>query len=204
MNVGLTGGIASGKSTVVQMFADKGALILDFDQIARFVQEPGQPAWSKLVDFFGSIIINDNGTINRTKLGEIVFQDKHKRDKLNNIIHPLIFQEWERLMAQIRDNQDQAIVISDIPLLFEVNAQDKFDLIVLVYASVEQQMERLRKRNGCDIEEARRRIGSQLAIDSKLPRADIVIDNSSSLEETMRRVNEVWKELKSRVSVKDK
>lgn len=199
LNVGLTGGIASGKSIVVQLLADKGALIIDFDHLTRYVEEPGRPAWSELVSFFGREIIQDDETINRKKLGEIVFHNPQKLARLNAIVHPLIFQEWKRRLAVIRENNCGKIVISDVPLLIETGAQKEFDLVVLVYAPPWQQLERLRIRNGYSDEEARQRLASQLSIDLKVPYADIIIDNSSSLEKTSERVDALWEELKKRV-----
>lgn len=198
LNVGLTGGIASGKSIVVQLLADKGAVIIDFDHLTRYVEEPGRPAWRELVSFFGREIIKDDETINRRKLGEIVFQDPQKLARLNALVHPLIFQEWQRRLAVLREHNCGAIVVSDIPLLIETGAQKDFDLTVLVYAPPWQQLERLRIRNGYNAEEARLRLASQLPIDFKVPYADIIIDNSSSLEKTSERVDAVWEELKKR------
>ncbi len=196
LHVGLTGGIASGKSTVLQLFVEKGACVVDLDQLARYVEEPGRPAWHALVDVFGKDILNDDGTINRSRLGEIVFQDEQKRTRLNEIVHPFIFQEWERRLAALNDYDCEAIVISDMPLLFEIGAEGYFDRIIVVYASPEQQLQRLIERNNLSPEQARMRLESQLAIDSKVPLADYVIDNSSSREEMQERVDEVWDELK--------
>jgi dephospho-CoA kinase len=198
LNVGLTGGIASGKSMVVQLLANKGALIIDFDHLTRYVEEPGRPAWSELVSYFGREIIQDDETINRRKLGEIVFHNSRKLARLNAIVHPLIFQEWKRRLAVLQDNNCGEIVISDIPLLIETGTQKECDLIVLVYAPPWQQLERLRIRNGYNDEEARQRLASQFPIDLKIPYADIIIDNSSSLEKTGERVDAVWEELKKK------
>jgi len=196
LNVGLTGGIASGKSMVVQLLADKGALIIDFDHLTRHVEEPGRPAWTELISFFGREIVKDDETINRKKLGEIVFQNPKKLAKLNAIVHPLIFREWKRRLAVLQENNCGEIVISDIPLLIETGAQKDFDLIVLVYIPPWQQLERLIIRNGYSAAEALQRLDSQFPIDLKVPYADIIIDNSSSLEKTSKRVDAVWKELK--------
>jgi len=198
LNVGLTGGIASGKSMVVQLFAEKGAQIIDFDHLTRYVQEPGQPGWQELVNYFGYAIINDDETINRRKLGEIVFQDPLQLAELNAILHPLIFQEWKHRLAMLRENSAGKVVISDIPLLIETDAKKDFDLIILVYAPPQQQLERLKIRNGYTDGEARQRLASQLPIDLKVPYADIIIDNSFSLEKVSQRVNAVWEELKKK------
>jgi dephospho-CoA kinase len=199
LNAGLTGGIATGKSMVVQLLAGRGARIIDFDHLTRYVQEPGRPAWNELVSFFGWEIIKDDNTINRRKLGEIVFQNPEKLARLNAIVHPLIFQEWRHRLAVLQKENSTAIVISDIPLLIETGQQKDFDLVILVYAPTWQQLARLRARNGYSAEEARQRLASQLPVDLKIPYADIIIDNSSTLEKTSERVNEVWEELKKRM-----
>jgi dephospho-CoA kinase len=199
LNVGLTGGIATGKSMVVQLLADKGALIIDFDHLTRYVQEPGQPAWKELVSYFGPEIIQDDQTINRRKLGKMVFSDPQKLACLNAIVHPLIFQEWRHRLTVLREKYGTGIVISDIPLLIETGEQKDFDLIVLVYAPPDQQLERLRIRNGYTMEEAKQRLASQLPIDQKVAYADIVIDNSSSPEKTSKQVDALWEELNKKM-----
>ncbi len=199
LNVGLTGGIASGKSTVAAMFQDKGAAIIDFDVLAHKVQEPGQPAWKPILNFFGRGILNDDDTINRGKLGRIVFQDRDKLTKLNEIVHPFLFEEWRRLIAAIQKKTPNVIIISDIPLLIEIGAQNSVELVILVYISNSQQVERLMMRNGSDREESLSKIASQLPMDDKIPYADIVIDNSFSLDKTRQKVDEIWVELNKRL-----
>lgn len=202
LNVALTGGIASGKSTVVRLLAEQGAHIIDFDELTRYVQEPGRPALQALVDFFGQEIVNVDGTINRTKLGAMVFQDRRKLTTLNEIVHPLIFREWERRLAALQEEKTPAVVISDIPLLIEGGSHKRFDLVLLVYATPAQQLARLTARNGCTPAEARLRLRAQLPIDAKIPHADYVIDNSHSVEETRKRTLEVWAELAKRALMK--
>jgi len=201
LNVALTGGIASGKSTVVELLREKGAAIIDFDELTRYVEEPGRPAWQALVDFFGKEILHDDGTINRGRLGAIVFADAGKLAKLNKIVHPFVFREWKRRLKELTVDTSPAIIISDIPLLYEGGSQKRFDLVILVYAAPEQQLARLTARNGCTPAEAGLRLRAQLPIDVKVPHADYVIDNSASLEETRRRTDEVWTELKKRTLV---
>lgn len=198
LNVGLTGGIASGKSTVAGMLQEKGAFLVDFDVLTHKVEEPGQPAWKAIVGFFGVEILSDDGTINRSKLGAVVFRNREKLARLNEIVHPLLFREWRRRLSAIQAKKPEAIIISDIPLLIEINAQNLVDLIILVYASPRQQVERLISRNGCTSEEAFQRLASQVPIDEKISQADIVVDNGASLEETRRAVDELWTVLISR------
>jgi len=195
LHVGLTGSIACGKTTVARMFVDKGAFHIDLDQVAHEVEEPDQPAWSQIVDFFGLGILNPNRTIDRAKLGAIVFQDRGKLAKLNSIVHPAVVDAWHRRIDEIKRIKPDAIILSDNPLLFETGMQSMFDLILIVYISPEEQVDRLMKRNGCSREEAERRIASQMSIDDKRPLAEIVIDNQATPEETRKIVDRVWGDL---------
>jgi dephospho-CoA kinase len=196
LNVGLTGGIATGKTTVAGMFQEKGADLIDFDVLTRYAEEPDRPAWKAIVDFFGTGVLNSDRTINRGKLGAIVFQDRAKLAKLNDIVHPLVFREWRLCIAGIQKTKPDAVVISDIPLLIETNSQKLVDVVILVYATPERQLERLLARDGCTREDALNRLASQLPIDEKIPHAHMIIDNSSSWEETRRCVDAIWEELK--------
>jgi len=195
LNVGLTGGIASGKSTVAKMFESKGAYLIDLDKLAHIVEEPGQIAWKAIVDSFGTDILNEDRTINRIKLGLIVFPDREKLSRLNSIVHPAVFEEWRRRIEHIRGKNTEAIIISDIPLLIEVGMQNQVDVVVLVYISPEDQIERLMDRNGVSRVDAERRLSAQMPIDEKISHADFVIDNRGSLEKTEIAVNTVWEEL---------
>ncbi len=192
MNVGLTGGIASGKSTVAGMFQKKGAYLIDFDVMVRSLEEPGAPAWKRIVEGFGSKILNEDGTINRQNLGAIVFCNKERLEKLNRIVHPVVFEEWEKQLTDINRKIPNAIVVSDIPLLIEVGKVDAVDLVVLVYISQKEQIRRLINRDGCSHGEALTRIESQMPIDKKLWYSDFVVDNGGSLEETAEQVNDIW------------
>lgn len=198
LRAGLTGGIASGKSTVGRMLRGKGAFLIDFDKLTHFVEEPDRPAWEAIVASFGSDILNDDRTIDRKKLGAIVFQDKEKLAMLNDMVHPAVFAEWKRNVAEIERIYPRAIVISDIPLLFEVGLQKMLDVVIVVYISPGDQIQRLIRRNGCSREEAHVRLASQMPIDSKISLADFVIDNSGSLEATGNTVDAVWEELLAR------
>jgi len=195
LNVGLTGGIASGKSTVAKMFQEKGAYLIDFDGLAHYVEEPDRPAWKAIVEHFGADILNEDRTINRAELGLIVFADQEKLSLLNSIVHPAVFEEWRRRIDDIYVKDPCAVVISDVPLLIEVGMQDLVDVVILVHVSPEEQVHRLIERSGCSREEAARRLDSQMPIDEKIPYADIVIENHGSLEMTRRIVDDVWKDL---------
>ncbi|MBP8979772.1 MAG: dephospho-CoA kinase [Syntrophobacterales bacterium] len=198
LNVGLTGGIASGKSTVAQMLVELGAVHIDFDTLAHQVEMPGEPAWQELVTVFGREILNGDETINRTALGELVFRDAARRELLNAIVHPAVFAAWHRQLADIGKRTPHAVVLADIPLLFEVGAEGMVDLVLLVYIPPAEQLRRLMARNGYTRPEAEARLASQMSIDAKLARADIVIDNRGTIGETRRRVAAVWEELRER------
>ncbi|MBE9546025.1 MAG: dephospho-CoA kinase [Proteobacteria bacterium] len=198
MNVGLTGGIASGKSTVAKMFREKGAYLIDFDVLVYSLEEPGAPAWEKIVESFGSEILRDDRTIDREKLGAIIFNDSEKREKLNSIVHPLVFEEWERQISNIKKENPDAVIVSDIPLLIEVGRVDAVDVVVLVYVSAEEQVRRLMRRDRYSREEALVRLDSQMPIDEKLRYADFVINSGGSPEETREQVDDIWGRLLER------
>ncbi|MCX5848890.1 MAG: dephospho-CoA kinase [Deltaproteobacteria bacterium] len=195
LNVGLTGGIACGKSTVAKMFVSYGAHLIDFDRLAHEAQEPERPAWKKVVDSFGKEILLSDKKIDRVKLGNIVFADKKKLITLNNIVHPLVYQSWHVRLEKIGKKENHAIVLSDVPLLFEGNMQHLFDLTILVLITPEEQIRRLIARNRVNKEEAEKRLNSQMPINEKRALADIVIDNKGSVSETEKRVEHVWQEL---------
>jgi dephospho-CoA kinase len=204
LNVGLTGGIACGKSTVAKMFVHKGAHLIDFDGLAHEVQEPGKPAWKEVVNHFGEGILQPDKKIDRVKLGNIVFADKEKLIELNNIVHPLVYQEWHARLDKIGKKEKHSIVLSDVPLLFEGNMQHLFDLTILVLIAPKEQIHRLMARNGVSKEQAGKRLKSQMPINEKIALADIVIDNEGSITETEKRVGQVWKELLKREENKRK
>ena len=193
--VGLTGGIATGKSSIAAMFERRGAHVIDFDVLARVVVEPGKPAWNDIVDFFGSSVLNEDRTLNRAKVGDIVFADKGKRRALEGFIYPRISEEYARLLGEINDGDPDAIVLADVPLLIETGMKGLFEKIIVVYAPREQQMERLIHRDGLDREAAMRRLEAQMPIEDKLKHADYVVRNSGSLEEAEIEVDGIYKSL---------
>jgi dephospho-CoA kinase len=195
LNVGLTGGIACGKSTVGQMFIRHGAHLIDFDQLAHNVEKPGQPAWEKIVQSFGEDILLPDKNIDRYKLAQIVFADFQKLKTLNGIVHPYVSNEWKALLEKIEKKEKNAIVLSDVPLLFEEKMQHLFDLTLLVLISPAQQIQRLIARNGLSRDEARKRLMNQMPIGEKARLADIVVDNQKTVAETQIKVEEVWQKL---------
>ena len=198
LNVGLTGGIASGKSTVARMFVALGAHLIDFDKLAHEVQEPGKTAWQEIIKYFGDGILNQDDTINRNRLSQIVFTDRKKLEALNNIVHPLVFNLWQERLDEIKKQEKHAIVLSDVPLLFEGKTQDLFDLTMLILISPEEQISRLIERNSVSHEDAEQRLKSQMPIADKIGLADIVIDNQSDVSQTEKKVAEIWQQLKAR------
>ncbi len=184
MIIGLTGSIATGKSTVANMIKELGIPVIDADKIAREVVEPGEPAYEQIVNQFGQGILFPDGTLDRKKLGSIVFQNKEKREQLNRIVHPAIRKKMD---AQKNDYLQRGFktVVMDIPLLFEGKRnQNEFDKILLVAVSEEVQLKRLLERDKMGEEDARNRIRSQMPIKEKIPLADAVIWNNGTLEET--------------------
>lgn len=195
LNVGLTGGIATGKSTVARILVEKGARLIDFDELSHAVEEPDGPVWKEIVRHFGEGILQVDRTIDRRRLGDIVFANRGKLDLLNRLVHPAVFKEWHRRIEEIRKVQPDAIVLSDIPLLIEAGMKPMVDLVLLVYLPPEEQIARLVVRNGYSREDAEKRIASQMPIGEKLPFADIVIRNDGSPETTQKALNDIWAEL---------
>lgn len=196
MIIGLTGSIATGKSTVANMLKERGIPVVDADEVARVVVEKGRPALQKIVEAFGEEVLLEDGTLNRPALGNIIFNDKEARDTLNAIMHPAIREEMESQKAYHIENREH-IIIMDIPLLFENGLTETVDRVVVVTVDEGTQLKRLMERNHLTEEEAKARIQSQIAVQDKVKRADDVIDNSSTLkhtEEQVMKMIERWKE----------
>ena len=188
--VGLTGGIASGKSTVKKFLQELGILVLDTDELAHEQLLKGSGAWHDIVSNFGEEILQENGDVDRNKLGDIIFADNEKRKILEGIVHPLIKKiVQERLLAA--EKKLSKLVCVDIPLLFEVGWQDLVDEIWVVYVTKAVQLARLIKRNALDEKTALRRIEKQLPMEEKCRKADFVIDNMGTFADTHRRVKEL-------------
>jgi dephospho-CoA kinase len=195
--VGLTGGIASGKSTVSAMLAERGAEVIDADHIARQVVMPGTPAWCKIREHFGPGVLHPDGQIDRQALADIVFADPGKLALLNEITHPAIF---ARIADRLEAHHSQdVVVVLDAALLIEAGLADGVDVLIVVHSPREIQVERLTAR-GMPQRDAGNRIAAQLEPEKRLARADIVIDNSGSLEKLGRQVDEVWEELQRRLA----
>jgi dephospho-CoA kinase len=189
--VGLTGSVGTGKSTVTKFFRQLGAYIIDWDELARAVVRPHSKAWKEIVEYFGKDFLNEDLTINRQKLAEVVFSDKEKVTKLNHIVHPEVLKEDERMTSEIKSLDPNALIIKDIPLLFELTRPVYVDRIVVVSASEQTQLKRLEEM-GMSREDAQSRIKSQLPLEEKIKSADFVINNDGSLEETKRQVEGIY------------
>ena len=176
--VGLTGGVATGKSTVAEMFKQCGAVVIDADQLARDVVEPGKPAWREIVKTFGKTILNPDRSLNRQALGAIVFRHPAKRRAIEAIIHPRVAREQVRLTREAVRQDPQSVVIYDVPLLFEAGIDKRVDHTIVVTADRNTQIARLKKRNDLSRPEALRRIHSQMPLAKKVRRADHVLNGT--------------------------
>lgn len=193
--IGLTGGIASGKSTVSKMLSELGAYIVDADKLAREVARPGTPAWKDIVVRFGSGIINANGEIDRKLLGKIVFDDSLARADLEQITHPWIKAEVEAAIKRAEE-ADYAAAVLDVPLLIETGWHNLVQSVWVVFVDEKTQVERLMARDNLNYDSAMARINAQLSLKEKVKYADVVINNSTSIESTQNQVQEAWKELR--------
>jgi dephospho-CoA kinase len=192
--IGLTGGIATGKSTVDRMLAARGATIIDADALARDAVRPGEPALDAINERFGKDVIQDDGTLDRARLGAIVFADADARHDLDRITHPRIAElTRERIAAALAG--DAPLVVVDIPLLYENARESMFEGVLVVYAPVDVQVERLRDRNNLDEAAALQRLAAQMPIDEKRARATWVIDNSGDTAATEQAVAAWWGEI---------
>ena len=194
LQVGLTGNIASGKSSVARLLAERGATIIDADELARQAVEPGTLAFDRIVERWGSHVSGGDGSLDRAKLRRIVFEDQEELEVLNGIVHPQVALLREELLDAARGRGDR-IVVSDIPLLFENDLADDFECIVLVDAPRELRLERLVRDRGLSTTEAMAMIAAQMPAELKRARAHHVIENGGSLQVLERRVDEVWQEL---------
>jgi dephospho-CoA kinase len=193
--LGVTGGIATGKTTVSRMLEELGAPLIDFDVLARDVVEPGKPAYEDIVAFFGRQVLAEDGTLNRKRLGEIVFSDLEKRKKLEGFTHPRIGEAFLRLIGEHTREQPEAVIQVAVPLLIEQNMNHLFDKLVLVYTPEEIQRRRLIDRDGISPDAAQAMVASQLSIEDKKGYVDFIIDNTGTPEETRRQVQELWETL---------
>ena len=192
--IGLTGNIASGKSTVARMLAERGAVIVDADLLAREVVRPGTPALARIVERWGEGILSPDGVLDRPELRQVVFGDREQLEELNAIVHPEVERLQRERIAEARA-AGARVVVSDIPLLFEKHLADQFDAIILVDAPRPVRLERLVRDRGLHEAEAMDMIAAQMPAELKRARSDFVIDNTGSIDDLRHRVDEVWEAL---------
>lgn len=198
--VGLTGGIGSGKSEVAKRLAALGAVLIDADAIAREVVAPGTPGLQQVVAEFGETVLAADGTLDRERVAAVVFADSDARQRLNNIVHPLVGAAMVQRTVRAGEHDPHAVVVNDVPLLAEGGLRDRYDVVVVVDVDPETQLRRLVDVRGMTADDARARIAVQASREQRLAIADIVIDNNSDLAALDERVNEVWSELQARAS----
>jgi dephospho-CoA kinase len=196
LKVGLTGSIAVGKSYVCSVFRELGAFVIDADQIARDVVARGTPGLRSIVEEFGEEVIARDGSLDRKKLAEIVFNDEEKRLRLNAIVHPLVINEQDRILSEIEATDRSAIVIVEAALMIESGGFRRFDRLIVVWCRPEIQIQRLMSRDGLTRDEAEKRIAAQMPQSEKMRYADFLIDTSEGFESTRKQCEDVYAELK--------
>jgi len=194
MNIGLTGGIATGKSTVAKLLTERGAKLIDLDKIAREVVEPGQPALHAIAERFGQAVLQPDGSLDRKKLGAVVFSDLEERKALEAITHPAIRAVMKERMTRYKAEEPDRLVVVDVPLLFESKLESYFEQVMVVYVPRETQLRRLIERDALTPEEAEKRLAAQMDIEEKKRRADILIHNTGTPEDTDRQIDRFWRE----------
>ena len=197
LRVGLTGGIATGKSTVGSMFVELGCHLIDSDRITHRLFDPGQAVHTAVVDEFGKRILAPDGTIDRRVLGEIVFKDPAARARLNGLVHPAVIDQQQQWLQGAEAQDPHGIAIVDAALMIEVGTYKNYDKVIVVICSPEQQKARLRKRSTLTEEQIEARIRSQMPMEEKVKFADFVIDNSGSVERTREQVEQVYQQLRA-------
>ncbi len=199
--IGLTGGIASGKTAVARRLAEHGAVHIDADQLARAVVEPGEPALEEIAARFGPGVLRTDGSLDRAALGAIIFSDDQARLDLNAITHPAVGHLGKRLIAEATEANPRAIIVYDVPLLLEASRQEdyyRFDYIVVVEAAAQTRVQRLVTLRGMPEDEALRRISSQSTDAERRAIADLVIDSNGTLDDTLRQADELWESVSGR------
>ncbi|MFC6355483.1 dephospho-CoA kinase [Luethyella okanaganae] len=200
--IGLTGGIASGKSTVARRLVEHGAVHIDADKLARRVVEPGTEGLAKIREVFGDSVVGKDGTLDREALGAIVFSDAAERDKLNAIVHPAVRRLSSELFAKAEAEDPDAIVVYDVPLLVEAAVDHPFDLVVVAHAQKKTRVQRLVEERGLSGEHARARVDAQASDAERFAIADVVIDTDGSLANTMSQADALWQRIKDESAVR--
>lgn len=190
MNLGLTGGIACGKSTIADLLVRRGAILIDADQLAREVVEPGSPVLEEVARHFGQAVLKEDGSLDRKRMGEIIFANPGLRKRLEEVLHPPIRRLIQERMAKAEHSHPGRLVVVDIPLLYESGMKDLVSEVMVVYIPKELQLERLMKRDSLTREQVEQRLSAQMPIEEKKGLADFVIDNSGTIEQTERQIDE--------------
>ncbi|HWI32046.1 MAG TPA: dephospho-CoA kinase [Microbacterium sp.] len=198
--IALTGGIASGKSTIARRLAEHGAVVVDADAIVRDVQQPGSPVLEAIAAEFGAAVIADDGSLDRAALGAMVFGDAEALRRLNAIVHPAVLVESQRRFEAALAADPAAVVVYDVPLLVEARVDDPWDLIVVAHAPAAQREARLVHERGLDAASAHARIASQVSDEKRLAIADVVIDTAGTLEQTLQRTDALWERIRTDAS----
>lgn len=200
--VALTGGIASGKSTIARRLARHGAVIVDADQLVRDVQQPGSPVLAAIATEFGERMLRPDGSLDRAALGARVFGDEAAVARLNAIVHPAVRAESSRRFAEAFARDPAAVVVYDVPLLVEARIGDPWELVIVAHAPADVRRRRLTELRGLAEGDADARIASQASDDDRLAVADVVIDTAGTLDETLRQVDDVWRRLDEHISAR--
>ncbi|QQS49308.1 MAG: dephospho-CoA kinase [Acidobacteriota bacterium] len=200
LKVGLTGGIATGKSFILSVFRELGCEVIDADLVAHQVMEPGRPAFDEIVAHFGEDVIGPDGKLDRGRIGALVFADKAQREKLNSIVHPRVFEAQAVWFAEVEGRNPDAIAVVDAALMIETGSWRRFDKLIVAWCAPELQLQRLIERNSLTEEQARARIAAQMPSDEKLKFADYAIDTSRGFEDTRSQVEAVYGQLLAQYS----
>ncbi|WP_337005275.1 MULTISPECIES: dephospho-CoA kinase [unclassified Microbacterium] len=193
--IALTGGIASGKSTIARRLAEHGAVIVDADQIVRDVQAPGSPVLDRIAQTFGAEVISPDGALDRAALGGVVFGDVELLARLNAIVHPAVREESQRRFDEALADNPEAVVVYDVPLLVEARVDDPWDLIVVAHAPAVTRLQRLVELRGMDERAAQERIDAQVSDERRLAIADVVIDTSDTIVRTNEQTDALWERI---------
>jgi len=193
--IGVTGGLCTGKTTVARFFAELGAEVLDADEIAHQVMRPGEKPWEEIVVAFGEDVLDNDRTINRRSLAKIVFESREALERLEGIVHPAVIGEIQKSLIQIKAKKSASFVVIDAPLLIEAGLDKIVDELVVVKVSQGKQIERTVSSGRITRDQAMKRIAYQLPLTKKIEKADYVIDNSGSLDQTRRQVERIWRKI---------
>jgi dephospho-CoA kinase len=196
LKIGLTGGIAAGKSYVLSVLSELGCAVSDADTMAHRAIEQGRPAYLDIIDQFGRDVLNEDGSINRAALGAIVFTNKSARERLNEIVHPRVYEAQAEWFEEVARRDPDAIAVVDAALMIETGSYRRFDKLIVVYCDPKLQLRRLTERNGFTPEQAQARISAQMPSDEKLKYADYSIDTSNGFEDTRQQVEKVYEQLR--------